>query len=409
MEEISEASTSPGGHMLLPPASQGSTAAALQKSFEQLLSAQAAAEEANAALDAPPHVGGDLDLSESFDSDELSACLTEFAGWSSHGLHSPEDSGTSSSVGQPSDMCNGDMAESVRLTATVPAEVTTPLALLAPTVLAQTCPQLRGLADASSQQPFEDPETAMHRLRPPEHQAPSFCKRARPTSPGYRLPLMAFACSPRRHRLQSAVQECLRTTRIFHAVVYDHGTPEEFQEALNEHNPAAVLMVGHSNLPYRNAQTFAFTDNAGEIHAITDDLLAELLGQADLDLAFLNGCSSYALARKAIAKNVRFVICWKTRVADTAASAFSIAFFKNFKVTRDVEDAFKKAKLALLVGTRLSSTWLDQPLGVPRWELRDPDDENELLTNPLADGAQAAGIPVLLYRDPVDNSEREIL
>ena len=81
-------------------------------------------------------------------------------------------------------------------------------------------------------------------------------------------------------------------------------------------------IAGHHGVDHRNAQTFAFTYNAGEIHAITDDLLAELLGQADLDLAFLNGCSSYALARKAIAKNVRFVICWKTRVADTAASAF---------------------------------------------------------------------------------------
>jgi hypothetical protein len=163
--------------------------------------------------------------------------------------------------------------------------------------------------------------------------------------------LLIYACSPVRYPLPAATDECINVAQVIAAAPYPKGgTPTEFQDALKYHSPSRVLMIGHWDFKYRQANTFAFTDSTGKIHVIEDTLLARILGVAQLEFAFLNGCCSDTLGRKVIEQGVGYVVCWRTRVADEAAAAFSLAFFKDYKHTGDYIESFKRAALAIQTG-----------------------------------------------------------
>lgn len=179
-----------------------------------------------------------------------------------------------------------------------------------------------------------------------------------------------------------------------------HGGADGLRTLLCDSRVTRFLFSGHADAPSGastgNELTLGFTGPGGQLETVQPDTLAEMLtahvATSGLQLVLLNGCCSEALGRRlrAAPSPVPCVVCWRTKVADTAARRFAEAFFMECARGHDHRAAFEQGCIAVkMIKHRVHKEglgWVDEQ----QFELKDPH-------APLASGARAgAGIPLLL-------------
>ena len=112
-----------------------------------------------------------------------------------------------------------------------------------------------------------------------------------------------------------------------------------------------------------------------------------------LELVVLNGCCSEPLGRAAHDAGVPSVVCWETKVEDSAARIFTLAFFTALEDGRSTADAFAAAKTAVGFVTHPGQIAGLATL-VPKYELRRPGTPTAMSS--VSPAPMAAGIPVLI-------------
>ena len=201
------------------------------------------------------------------------------------------------------------------------------------------------------------------------------------------------------------------------AAIYARGdvTADVLRSALRDTETRRFLFIGHADAPTSRSEdatrTLGFVLNDGTLAAARPQDLAVLLGRHSpkkggrLELVFLNGCRSEALARAVRGEGVPYVVAWATSAHDEAARLFSRAFFEALvasrasrgakrrrpstlaKLGRRLLDlarpeasaardayaqAYQEAVDAIAFETRLGTLANGVRSHVPRFELRDP-------------------------------------
>jgi len=162
--------------------------------------------------------------------------------------------------------------------------------------------------------------------------------------------LLVFTCSPDKCPLPQSDDEAAEVSQYCPAAIRRGGTAADLQTCLIEHETRRFLFIGHAASTtsagtggVRRERTLCFTGarevGAGQhcatIRTAANDDVAAMLGAVStshggkLELVFLNGCFSEPLARAVCAAGVPYVVCWRTRAADSAARIFSCAFFRD--------------------------------------------------------------------------------
>ena len=92
--------------------------------------------------------------------------------------------------------------------------------------------------------------------------------------------------------------------------------------------------------------------NSSSGNVVDGQSLANFLGnQDDLELVFLNGCSTYGQKDGLLAAGVKRVIITDKAIHDNAAQHFSSQFYKSLATGMDIEAAFKEAASGTLLHT----------------------------------------------------------
>ena len=96
---------------------------------------------------------------------------------------------------------------------------------------------------------------------------------------------------------------------------------------------------------------------------------------------------------------VPYVVCWRTKVHNSAARLLASSFFRSLGAGRSPQQAFDDARSALRLVTRPGRLANGTPSSVPAYELADPF--GQPADTPAAEPRfspppMAAGIPVLL-------------
>ena len=161
--------------------------------------------------------------------------------------------------------------------------------------------------------------------------------------------------------------------------------------------PRRFLFSGHADARFGDTDTtLMFTDTNGRHSTPDPQEVVNTLAQftPPLELSVLNGCNSYALGCKLLRRNMQWVVCWRTKVADGAARKFAVAFFKELMRSDDVRGAFNEAKTAVKAVKRSGFDDLGAPVQVQKYVLRDPD--LPTLQKSFTPAPINAGIPELL-------------
>ena len=118
-----------------------------------------------------------------------------------------------------------------------------------------------------------------------------------------------------------------------------------------------------------------------------------------LELVVLNGCDSYYLGNEILTQGVSHVVCWRTRVKDTAAREFAVAFFKQLREGGSAQRAYGMAKDAVLHMTAPGTLATGVASRVQRYVLRNPRLQVSSAQFTFWPKPVACGIPVLLSQD----------
>lgn len=251
--------------------------------------------------------------------------------------------------------------------------------------------------------------------------------------------LLIFACSPRLAQLPNAVLEATEVSRVFAASIFARGdvTAEALRCALFNVPTRRFLFIGHADAPMSGAKndalralslarhlnedrTLGFVTQDGSLAAARPSDLATLLGRhgADrggpLELVVLNGCRSLDLARAVQAAGVPFVVCWRTKAHDAAARLFSKAFFEALGYLQKSErrrstldkrldqyaQAFREALDSIRFETRPGTLANGVRANVPRFELKDPNDDSDDGATDCTPLPTPAGLPTFLTSRP---------
>ena len=218
------------------------------------------------------------------------------------------------------------------------------------------------------------------------------------SSSGPGLDLLVFSCSPADNRLPEAADE-LR--QLQQAVVSSHvassGTADMLRLQLRNTPPKWFLFSGHGDLA---GGALAFTTGEGTTVPVEPGILASILSSCRrLELVVLNGCETLELGRALVDAGVPIVLCWRTKVLDPAAAMFSVDLF--LALARDLPNAdlqdhyhraYEQAKVAVQTHVRPKGRFA----GSRRFELREPEEEEELKTRDKQGLPIGAGIPEFL-------------
>ena len=252
--------------------------------------------------------------------------------------------------------------------------------------------------------------------------------------------LLVFACSPRVAALPNALFEATEVSKSCDAAIYARGdvTADVLRSALRDTDTRRFLFIGHADAPTSRSEdatrTLGFVLNDGTLAAARPQDLAVLLGRHSpkkggrLELVFLNGCRSEALARAVRGEGVPYVVAWATSAHDEAARLFSRAFFEALgagrasrgakrrrpstlaKLGRRLLDlarpeasaardayaqAYQEAVDAIAFETRLGTLANGVRSHVPRFELRDPHGAASS-AHDCAPPPAASGLPLFL-------------
>eukprot|EP00966_Prymnesium_polylepis_P001534 35212-Prymnesium_polylepis.1 len=129
----------------------------------------------------------------------------------------------------------------------------------------------------------------------------------------------------------------------------------ELQASLSARPPRAFLFMGHADVQICGAgdKTLLVVDERGKAKPVVPHVFARMLGRhspaqgGPLELVFLNGCKSIGLGGKLREHGVPHVVCWETICENSAAMAFSEAFFGALRPSSSCADAFEHAKDAV--------------------------------------------------------------
>ena len=256
--------------------------------------------------------------------------------------------------------------------------------------------------------------------------------------------LLVFACSPRVAALPNAILEATEVSKSIDAAIYARGdvTAEELRTALRDMDTRRFLFIGHADAPTTRGdgagRTLGFVVNDGTLAAARPRDLATLLGRhspksgGKLELVFLNGCRSEALARAVRAEGVPYVVAWATTAHDEAARVFSKAFFEALVAKRTKHgdhrrrrpsslarladaarallrpeawaakdlyaSAYQEALDAISFETRLGTLANGVRSHVPRFDLRDPHDGAGASSHDCAPPPAPSGLPLFLSK-----------
>ena len=217
--------------------------------------------------------------------------------------------------------------------------------------------------------------------------------------------LLIVACSPTFSPLPHALSEADEVAALCSGVVeVKHGGTANDLRTLLARPTRRWLFAGHADGPSPGGdtslpKTLGFTLPDGGLEVVRPEDLATIMGLATpsrggcLELVVLNGCCSEALGRAAHNAGVRRVVCWKTKVEDSAARIFTLAFFTALEDRRSIADAFDEAKVAAMCDTR-PGTIAGLTALVPKFELRCPGTASAMAS--VFPVPWAAGIPVLI-------------
>jgi len=237
--------------------------------------------------------------------------------------------------------------------------------------------------------------------------------------------LLVFVCSPRVSPIKDAENEAVRiaaATWGAYVSILNGGTPTELADRLKQNHSRRFLFIGHADAILNDGQpTLGFTNPRNDaLELATPSVLAEIFADSKLQLIFLNGCCSEALGRAIMAKtnrgcwdqyDWRAVVCWRSRCESSAASVFSIAFFRHIICTREnnkcanvgsmgiekIRSAFRAAKQAVLLVTRPGQLGNGIPANVPKYQFFDPDEQRPTSKNIVfTPEPWSVGLPVLL-------------
>ena len=234
------------------------------------------------------------------------------------------------------------------------------------------------------------------------------------------MDLLVVACSPRgAAHLPQVNQELHELMGVMpNQVSESSADPSRLQELLGLYPAKRFIFCGHGDAHLNHGQpTLCFTAQDGGIAAVPPDGIADMIGaiakRGQLELVFLDGCSTDTLGHALIAQGVPCVVCWSSLVIDEVARVFAVAFFKDVQqrinqgAQVDYQAAFQAAKGAVLSQlTRVGNLSNGTPAQVSKYEFRKP----QLITKcpgarpvdistsdaDYAPKPYAAGIPMIL-------------
>ncbi|MGP4111706.1 CHAT domain-containing protein [Streptomyces sp. 4N509B] len=122
--------------------------------------------------------------------------------------------------------------------------------------------------------------------------------------------------------------------------------PDDLLQHLNEHRPHVVHFSGHGS----STGELMFVDDRGQPKPVPPAALGALFHtlRDNVRLVLLNACYSRPQSQ-AIVQSVDYVVGMKAAIADEAAVIFSSSFYRALAFGRTVEEAFRQAKVALML------------------------------------------------------------
>ena len=176
------------------------------------------------------------------------------------------------------------------------------------------------------------------------------------------------------------------------------GTVDDLRKKLLAKRVKRFLFCGHGDAMWpdgNGVNALGTTLPGGHLELISPHAIVKLLTeQSSLELVFINGCCSEAFGRQLHAKGIPTVVCWRSRVHDEAAKAFSKEFFRQIARSRTPCEAFQDAWNKVVSITRPASGHVaGVGARVSKFEMIAPGQPS---TSPAQPRPIAAGIPLLL-------------
>lgn len=114
--------------------------------------------------------------------------------------------------------------------------------------------------------------------------------------------------------------------------------PKDLQNALLETKPRIVHFCGHGT----GNEGLAFENDAGGVHLISTEAIADLFGLFDnwVECILLNACYSEVQA-KAISDRINYVIGMRQNIQDDSAIAFTMGFYEALGAGESIESAYR--------------------------------------------------------------------
>lgn len=147
-----------------------------------------------------------------------------------------------------------------------------------------------------------------------------------------------------RREIESGLIERSRLRDQFHLITKVAVRPRDCQRAMLDHSPQIVHFSGHGS----GERGIALEDETGNLKLVDAAALAALfaLYEDTLQCVVLNACYSEVQA-KAIVEHIPYAIGMSDKIKDRAAIEFAVAFYDALGAGRDVEFAYKNARVAI--------------------------------------------------------------
>jgi hypothetical protein len=121
--------------------------------------------------------------------------------------------------------------------------------------------------------------------------------------------------------------------------------PDDLLQYLNQYQPQIVHFSGHGS----TADEIILQDNRGNAKSVNQEAIKALFTTLKyIQLVVLNACFS-TIQSQEINKVIDYVIGMNAAIGDEAAIVFAAAFYSAIGFNRTVQEAFDKAKTALLL------------------------------------------------------------
>ena len=214
--------------------------------------------------------------------------------------------------------------------------------------------------------------------------------------------LLIITCSPTVSPLYNVDDEASDVSCQMAAAIKRAGTAQDLRKLLSEKPTRRFLFIGHGDANFDGKYTLGFADSTGQLEVLAPETLRSVISvhappNGDLQLVFLNGCKTKALAEACHDAGIPTCVGWATRVETSAARLFSREFFRSIKNGASYSHAFQEAENELRVKTRPGKNG-DMNANVSMYTLADPD-APVACSSFISPAPIRAGVPILLHRE----------